>query len=138
MGSPICVVTKPWICRLWFPKLDYDNCMKHSDITCWIYSALIVSKMYGGLKSFQTAMSFQLGRLFSFTYFLDFFCASYKKSHNLYITNKLSISKWQIIFNIWNKKNLAWFRCYLIATWFSQTLLATLSFALSHSNFSLQ
>jgi hypothetical protein len=74
---PMWVVTEPWIYRLRFLVPDYDYHVKRSDVTCWIYSTHIVSEMYGGLKSFQTAMSFQPGRSLSFVYFLGFLCVSY-------------------------------------------------------------
>ena len=79
--------------RFRFSTLDYDCRTKRSDITCRIYFARIASETYGGLKSFQTAMSFQPRNSLSFTYFLAFFCASYQKSRDLYDTNKLSVSK---------------------------------------------
>jgi hypothetical protein len=95
---PMWVVTEPWIYRLRFPAPDCDYHVKRSDVTCWMYSTHIVSEMYGSLKSFQTAMSFQSGRSLSFVYFLGFLCVSYQKSRNLYGTNEWSISKWQIKF----------------------------------------
>jgi len=52
---------------------------------------------------FQIAMSFQAESSLSFVYVFAFFCTSYQKSRNLYVTNKLFVSKW-INLNIWNKK----------------------------------
>jgi len=87
MELPIGMVNELWICLLRFPTPDCECHVKCSDITCWIYSAHVSSMMYSGLKSFQTAMSFQPGREFSLTYFLAFFLASYQKSRNLHDTN---------------------------------------------------
>ena len=80
----VCVVTEPWICKFRFPILDCDLRMKHSDITCWMYSVHIVFGMYGSRKSFQTATSFQLCRVLSFAYFLDFL-VSCTKTHVTYM-----------------------------------------------------
>jgi hypothetical protein len=95
---PVCVTTKPWTCRFWLSISDYDRRVKCADIMCWMYTTHTASKTYGDLKSFQTAILFQLRSSLSFAYFLDFFCASYKKSRNLYGTNYLSVSKWKIKF----------------------------------------
>jgi hypothetical protein len=95
---PVYVITERWICQLWFPAPNCDRRVIRANITCWMYSAHLISEMYDDLKSFQIVISFQPGRSLSFAYSLDFFCTSYKKSRNLYDTNKLSISKWQIKF----------------------------------------
>jgi hypothetical protein len=80
----VCVVTEPWICKFRFPTPDCDHHVKHSDITCWMYSAHIVFGMYGSWKSFQTTTSFQLCRVLSFSYFLVFF-VSCTKTHVTYM-----------------------------------------------------
>jgi len=70
-----------------------------------MYFIHIVFGMYSWLKSFQIVMSFQPGRALSLAYFLDFFCASYKKNHAFYMvqTNYLWVNdKWN--YNIWNRK----------------------------------
>jgi hypothetical protein len=76
----VCVVTKLWICWFQFPVLDCDRLVKCSDTTGWMYYAYIVSKMYGSLKSFQTATSFQVSKALCLVYFLDFF-APRTKNH---------------------------------------------------------
>jgi hypothetical protein len=103
--SPVCMVTKSWIYWLWFPALDCDRHVKRSDVTCWMYFTHIVFGLYNCLKSFQIATSFQPCRALSLAYFLDFFCASYKKNHATYMvqTNYLWVNdKWN--YNIWNRK----------------------------------
>jgi len=58
-----------------------------------MYFAHIAFEIYDNLKSFQTAMSFQAGSSLSLADFFDFFRHHKKKTCNLYVTNKLSISK---------------------------------------------
>ena len=96
----MCMVTKPWTCRFRLSILDCGRWVKHANVKCWMYSVYIASKTYGGLKSFQTDMSFESS--LSFTYFLAFFCTLYKISHNVYGTNELFVSKWKkkLIFGI--------------------------------------
>jgi hypothetical protein len=82
----VCVVMELWQCRFWLSVPDCDLWVKHMDVTCWMYSTHTTFESYDGLKSLQTATSFQFGRSIFFIYFLAFFCALYNKSHNLYGT----------------------------------------------------
>jgi hypothetical protein len=50
-------------------------------------SSKMLRHPYGGQKFFQTATSFKPSVMFSLAYFLDLFCASNQKSHNLHDTN---------------------------------------------------
>ena len=84
--SSVWVVTELWIFRFWFSAPDCERRVNNSDITYWISS-----EMYGGLKSLQTAMSFQPCRPLSLTYFFSFFRASYQ-SHATYIHDLLKDS----------------------------------------------
>ena len=58
MEPSACMVTKLWTCWFRLSVLNYDYRVKCVDITCWMYSAHIVSKTYNKLKSFPTAKSF--------------------------------------------------------------------------------
>jgi len=87
MEPPMHMVIELWICQLWFPAPNYEHRVKCLDITPWIYSAHVSSRMYGGLKSFQTATSFQPGRAFSLAYFLAFL-----KTHATYMIQTYSMS----------------------------------------------
>jgi len=60
--------------------------------------------------------------------FFALFCALYKKSRNLLHATKNYISKHKFL----SKKNLVFFRSYLVAAWFSHTLLTTVLCLLSH------
>jgi hypothetical protein len=133
----ICVVTKLWTCRFRLSIPDCDRRVKHTDIRCWIYSIYTTFKMYGGLKSFQTTMSFQPRSSLFFAYFLAFFMR-HTKNHVAYMIqiNYLLVNKKEIL--IFGIKKLFWIWSFLIAMWFSQSLVATLSLALSYSNFPLK
>ena len=90
---PVCVVIQLWTHWFQLSILDCYHRVKCTDITCWFYSTHTTSKMYSSLKSFHTAMSFQLVSSLSFVYFLAFYWTSYQKSPNLYGTNELYVSK---------------------------------------------
>jgi hypothetical protein len=65
-------------------------------------------------------------------FFIAFFCASYQKSRNLLHATKNYISK----HNFCLKQILYCFQCYLVAAWFSHTLLAIVLCSLSQQNLS--
>ena len=67
---PVCMVTKLWISRLRFPTPNCERHVKCLKVMYWIYYAHIFFGMYGGLKSFQTATSFQPRKAFSLAFFL--------------------------------------------------------------------
>ena len=85
--SMVFMVKEPWTRRFIFSVPNCDYHMKCIEVPRWMYYVHTGSETYDGLKSFHTTMSFQPRSFFSFEYFLTFFCASYKKSCNLYGTN---------------------------------------------------
>jgi len=63
-------------------------------------------------------------------FFFALFCASYQKSRNLFHATKNYISKHKFL----SKKILYCFRSYLVAAWFSHTLLTIVLCSLSQQN----
>jgi hypothetical protein len=128
MEPPVSVVSKPWICWFQLPAPNCERRVNRSDVTCSIYCGQISSGMCSGLKSLQTATSLKPWRPLFLAFFFYFFVLHTKNHATYFHSDKLDFKT-----NFFKKK-LYCFRCYLVATWFSHTLLTTLSCALSHSN----
>ena len=120
MEPPVCIVTESLICRFRLPAPDCERCVNRSDITCSIYCGHKSPGKYSGLKSLQTATSFQPWRPLSLVFFFCLFFLLHTKNHATYFhSDKLDFKTYFL-----KKKQISYcFRCYLVVVWFSHTLL---------------
>jgi hypothetical protein len=137
MEPPVCVVTEPWIGRFRLPALDYERRVNRSDVT-WTAqtsraqdsAAIYLPGCISVWNPSKPQHHSSLGNPYPLRVFLPFFVLHTKNHATYFMQPKITFRN----INFCLKKILYCFRSYLVAAWFSHTLLTTVLCSLSQQN----